>query len=1517
MKHLFILILVSLFTGLAKSQNGTVDINFNPNDLDNYEGDGGYELYNSYGIEQKYSSIVENPDGKLLVVGWFYLYNGKKTPALFRLNSDGKLDTSFKPQNIRNDEYYNRSFISSICLQNNGKIIVATDTSGVLNETLNNSRRIFRLNQDGNLDTSFREIRTNGVIKTMCIIPDGRIIIGGNFTIVDGFNKKYLACINSDGTLDQTFNNIGSGPNAPVLTTLYHERLGLFIGGKFTRYNNSRHTYIASLNNSGFINNLFQASIDSLATAYESNGTIYNFLEPGVYKLAQYDSTRIMLAGAFERINNTNVSGGIVRIDGQGNLDNSFNYVPTNPSNLYCNNFIVQNDKIIKISYDIGFGSLPIRNLPFLTRLHANGSVDASFLYKYSRVNNGFVYNLNLDHEGKILATGSFMGGITRLSFDGNNDLSFNAGIGSGFKAGNVNTIVKLANNNMLVGGEFFTYQNKAANNIVRINQQGELDSTFNISGFVTASVTKMIQQPDGKVLILGRNIITVNGVDHCVRLVRVNANGSIDQTFNVLTQINNLNTGNFLDIRDAILQPDGKILVTIGWIELNDGLLKRLNSDGTIDPLFNQQVLPGRVISIALQTDGKIIVSAYSNSGPILWRLYANGNQDTSFYHNLSINPPPLSNSLVDFIYVLSNGQILISKISGNNNGFFRLFPNGKIDTTFSTSIPIPQPRDMYGVKNVIELENGKLLIGGYLMDVNYTLLDTTLRRPYVGIMKLLPNGKTDSSFNFVRIHSRYDSLFEGRHSYSNSIAMLGNDKIIMGGSFYTCNNIPKNKLAIINICPVYVDSTNVTIRASQLPYQWRGNNYVSAGNYTFSTNSSSGCDSIFYLRLTVLGSTQNMSASVCSNQLPYVWNNNSYANSGTYWGYFINATGEDSVVILQLSIKPTSSKTLNQSVCSNQLPYQFNGNSINQSGVYTDTLINSVGCDSVITLHLTVNSLPTVSAGTYDSVSVFGSPILLAGTPSGGTFSGIGVTNNIFYPASAGIGTASITYQYTNPTTGCANTAQTVIVVKNACFFSVSNSISGPTNICDGALSIDSVVYKINTIDAASLNWIVSNPTTMKISTIKNRDSVKIIFTNSFTSGTISVSVAGNCNGSISRTLTIRKSAPFAPGLIKGPVNVCSYVGSAAGTPAAYSISPVAGAVSYTWTVPAGWRINGNGTSVTTPDTAVNITFPANFSADLIRVTANNACGSSGQRTLSVRTSNPALIYAITGKNDVCNDMVSDTLPNGRAVTFTIRQSPNINSYIWSVPTGATITERPGGQGTSTDTIIKVVFNQTFTGGAITVRGVSGCFTTPDRSYTVNRRLPIARSFSLTSSNLTCPIRTYNFSLTNTTYPTLASKYMWEVNNGQSINGRDDTTFASVSFGSNISGSYTIRVRGVNNCGFGTYTSRTFFVPVCRTPLTQIGRNSTESSITNSIRKTIIFPNPSNSQFQIQLATENLKDLISISVFDVNGKLVERLLQQKPNSIITVGHNWKPGVYMTIISQGTKIINEKLIKY
>lgn len=97
--------------------------------------------------------------------------------------------------------------------------------------------------------------------------------------------------------------------------------------------------------------------------------------------------------------------------------------------------------------------------------------------------------------------------------------------------------------------------------------------------------------------------------------------------------------------------------------------------------------------------------------------------------------------------------------------------------------------------------------------------------------------------------------------------------------------------------------------------------------------------------------------------------------------------------------------------------------------TGMYMDTLQTVYGCDSVVTTDLTVNALPVVSL-TGDSLCVQDGLVALNGTPSGGVYTGTGVTGNQFDTGNSGVGSFTVTYTFTDGA-GCSNESNASIVV------------------------------------------------------------------------------------------------------------------------------------------------------------------------------------------------------------------------------------------------------------------------------------------------------------------------------------------------------------------------------------------------------------------------------------------------------------------------------------------------------
>ena len=172
-----------------------------------------------------------------------------------------------------------------------------------------------------------------------------------------------------------------------------------------------------------------------------------------------------------------------------------------------------------------------------------------------------------------------------------------------------------------------------------------------------------------------------------------------------------------------------------------------------------------------------------------------------------------------------------------------------------------------------------------------------------------------------------------------------------------------------ILVVSPVLTSTDSVTICQNALPYTWNGNTYTAAGTYVDSLTTATGCDSVATLILVVnpvLTSTDSIT--ICANNFPYTWNGNTYTAAGTYVDSLTTATGCDSVATLILVVNPVLTSTDSVTICANNLPYTWNGTIYTAAGTYVDSLTTVTGCDSVATLILVVNPVLTST----DSVTI-----------------------------------------------------------------------------------------------------------------------------------------------------------------------------------------------------------------------------------------------------------------------------------------------------------------------------------------------------------------------------------------------------------------------------------------------------------------------------------------------------------------------------------------------------------------
>ena len=246
--------------------NGTLDASFNPGS----------------GANQRVEAIVVQPDGKILIGGVFQNFNGSGRNRIARLNANGTVDTGFVPGTGANQN------VEALALQSDGKVLVGGSFTSFNGTALN---RIARLNSDGSLDMTFTPgTGASATIWDMALQPDGKLVVGGEFTTFNGTARGRIARLNTNGSLDLTFAT-GSGLSAVCRRLEMHGGGKVLVAGNFTSANGVGRNRIARLNADGSTDLTFNPGMGL------NNGE--------AWALAARPDGRVLLGGSFTLFNST------------------------------------------------------------------------------------------------------------------------------------------------------------------------------------------------------------------------------------------------------------------------------------------------------------------------------------------------------------------------------------------------------------------------------------------------------------------------------------------------------------------------------------------------------------------------------------------------------------------------------------------------------------------------------------------------------------------------------------------------------------------------------------------------------------------------------------------------------------------------------------------------------------------------------------------------------------------------------------------------------------------------------------------------------------------------------------------------------------------------------------------------------------------------------------------------------------------------------------------------------------
>ena len=189
---------------------------------------------------------------------------------------------------------------------------------------------------------------------------------------------------------------------------------------------------------------------------------------------------------------------------------------------------------------------------------------------------------------------------------------------------------------------------------------------------------------------------------------------------------------------------------------------------------------------------------------------------------------------------------------------------------------------------------------------------------------------------------------------SWIANVVTISGTPSVSGSNTYTvtltggCGTITTT--GTVNVSSTSSVSSSVT---SCNTYTWSGSTYTTSGTYTKTLTNAASCDSVHTLTLTINSSnTGSSSAAACDT---YTWSGSTYTTSGAYTKTLTNVAGCDSVHTLSLTINYSSSSsvTVSQLGC---YTWALNAVTYTVSGSYSLTYTNAIGCDSIVTLYLTI---------------------------------------------------------------------------------------------------------------------------------------------------------------------------------------------------------------------------------------------------------------------------------------------------------------------------------------------------------------------------------------------------------------------------------------------------------------------------------------------------------------------------------------------------------------------------------
>ncbi len=344
----------------------------------------------------------------------------------------------------------------------------------------------------GSLDTTENPpAGVNASVYTLALQADGRLLVGGDFTMADGLARQRMARLNTDGSLDQTFLSTSPfvGADASVLAMVCQTDGRIAIGGSFTNVDSVRHTFLARVAANGAIDTTFNPGAGPNNPVYAVSETFIG------------TNRKLLVGGSFTAFNSTSCNF-IARVNDDGSLDQGFGVGLGANGNVFA--IAVQPDGKAVIGGD--FTAVNGVTLPHVARLNTDGSVDPTF--DPGTGANDSVRAIAVQLDGRILIGGFFtnvngtaLNHIARLTAGGAVDGTFTPGLAFD------NAVLAIAiqpDTRIVLGGQFTLCDGVTRHRLTRLNNDGTLDTMINFGDGADSFVAALAIQTNGMINLGG-----------------------------------------------------------------------------------------------------------------------------------------------------------------------------------------------------------------------------------------------------------------------------------------------------------------------------------------------------------------------------------------------------------------------------------------------------------------------------------------------------------------------------------------------------------------------------------------------------------------------------------------------------------------------------------------------------------------------------------------------------------------------------------------------------------------------------------------------------------------------------------------------------------------------------------------------------------------------------------------------------------------------------------------------------